>query len=388
MSIHNIGIEETRRSIEKEKRKIEGIAARRKALGARLLDVRAMKYNNEAGFLRAQRKEKRQANFQAKKTAMAEAAHEKAMNEQCDKYARERHIQKMNDKVQLERHWKMQHRAKATTNPEFDLNDPLALKKDKPARIGDNDPRCGVSSLQMFEGEDLGMAERVKQQEAALRVSRLRQVDEENARKETEAREKRAYEDFVAETTRIRKMNAIAKHRAKVRQQCELARTNKAMARSVREEARQCKAASDALGQLETELSLRNMRLAEDTSVSGQSQLGPNRYRTDHFKGFSEEYRKTFYEVNARQMQENRDIKAAEAAHEASYAAHVANMNAIARQQAADRALRERQADMRLKAERKYHSRVHKAREKQDQDRIMSQKVTDEFLGSFGHLQQ
>merc|ERR1712224_688539 len=108
----------------------------------------------------------------------------------------------------------------------------------------------------------------------------------------------------------------------------------------------------------------------------------------DHFKGFSDEYRKTFYEVNARQMQENRDIKAAEAAHEASYAAHVANMNAIARQEAADRALRERQTDMRLKAERKYQSRVHKAREKQDQDRIMSQKVTDEFLGSFGHLQQ
>jgi hypothetical protein len=38
---------------------------------------------------------------------------------------------------------------------EFDLNDPHAKKKDVPARIGDDDPRCGASSLQKFGGEDL-----------------------------------------------------------------------------------------------------------------------------------------------------------------------------------------------------------------------------------------
>ena len=74
MSIHNIGMEETRQNIAREKRKIEGIAARRQALGARLLDVRAMKYDNDASFLRAQRKAKRQSDFQANKTAMDEGA--------------------------------------------------------------------------------------------------------------------------------------------------------------------------------------------------------------------------------------------------------------------------------------------------------------------------
>ena len=38
---------------------------------------------------------------------------------------------------------------------EFDLYDPDYLKKDKPARVSDDDPRCGISSLQKFEGEDL-----------------------------------------------------------------------------------------------------------------------------------------------------------------------------------------------------------------------------------------
>ena len=51
---------------------------------------------------------------------------------------------------------------------EFDLNDPDALKKDKPARVSDDDPRCGVSSLQKFVGEDLnGKARSKLQQEQA-----------------------------------------------------------------------------------------------------------------------------------------------------------------------------------------------------------------------------
>jgi len=51
---------------------------------------------------------------------------------------------------------------------EFDLNDPDSLKKDKPARVSDDDPRCGVASLQKFLGEDLnGKARQKLQQEQA-----------------------------------------------------------------------------------------------------------------------------------------------------------------------------------------------------------------------------
>lgn len=37
---------------------------------------------------------------------------------------------------------------------EWDLYDPDALKKDKPARVSDDDPRCTISGAQKFEGED------------------------------------------------------------------------------------------------------------------------------------------------------------------------------------------------------------------------------------------
>ena len=60
----------------------------------------------------------------------------------------------------------------ADSRREFDLNDPDALKKDKPARVSDDDPRCGVSSLQKFVGEDLnGKARQKLQQEQARYVN-------------------------------------------------------------------------------------------------------------------------------------------------------------------------------------------------------------------------
>ena len=35
---------------------------------------------------------------------------------------------------------------------EWDLYDPEGLKKDKPARVSDDDPRCTISGLQKFDG--------------------------------------------------------------------------------------------------------------------------------------------------------------------------------------------------------------------------------------------
>lgn len=52
---------------------------------------------------------------------------------------------------------------------EFDIYDPEGKKKDKPARVSDDDPRCGISSLQKFLGEDLNSDERKKLQQAQLR---------------------------------------------------------------------------------------------------------------------------------------------------------------------------------------------------------------------------
>ncbi|NXG21325.1 RIBC2 protein, partial [Grallaria varia] len=61
------------------------------------------------------------------------------------------------------------------TRREFDLNDPEALKKDRPARVSDTDPRCTVSGMQKFAGEDLNYEQRMKFQKEQLREWSLQQ---------------------------------------------------------------------------------------------------------------------------------------------------------------------------------------------------------------------
>ncbi|XP_057238318.1 LOW QUALITY PROTEIN: RIB43A-like with coiled-coils protein 2, partial [Malurus melanocephalus] len=64
---------------------------------------------------------------------------------------------------------------KPETRREFDLNDPQALKKDLPARVSDDDPRCSVSGMQKFEGEDINSEKRKKFQQEQLREWSLQQ---------------------------------------------------------------------------------------------------------------------------------------------------------------------------------------------------------------------
>ncbi|NWU71558.1 RIBC2 protein, partial [Pterocles burchelli] len=64
---------------------------------------------------------------------------------------------------------------KPETRREFDLSDPQALKKDRPARLSDNDPRCTISGLQKFMGEDLNYNQRMKFQKEQLREWSLQQ---------------------------------------------------------------------------------------------------------------------------------------------------------------------------------------------------------------------
>jgi len=52
---------------------------------------------------------------------------------------------------------------------EFDLSDPMKRRGELPARVGDDDARLSVSGCQLFDGEDLAYAHRVKLQQEQLR---------------------------------------------------------------------------------------------------------------------------------------------------------------------------------------------------------------------------
>jgi len=89
---------------------------------------------------------------------------------------------------------------------EYDLNDPLYIRKGVPARVGDDDSRCGASSMQKFSGEDLMKAERVRQQRAEM-VSFIQQQKYEKemlARRDNVGGDAQAHSKQVEEITALR----------------------------------------------------------------------------------------------------------------------------------------------------------------------------------------
>ncbi|XP_033109597.1 RIB43A-like with coiled-coils protein 2 [Anneissia japonica] len=77
---------------------------------------------------------------------------------------------------------------------EWDLNDPDAKKKDKPARVHDDDPRCGISSIQKFDGEDLNSEARQKLMKEQMREWTKKQKAERNLQNKRQSEADRLYD--------------------------------------------------------------------------------------------------------------------------------------------------------------------------------------------------
>lgn len=78
-----------------------------------------------------------------------------------------------------------------------DLNDPLALRKSRPAREGDFDPRLGVSSAQVFDGEDLYAAERARMQAEQMKAWCLEAQGTRLAKAQEEKAAQREYAEYM-----------------------------------------------------------------------------------------------------------------------------------------------------------------------------------------------
>ena len=118
-----------------------------------------------------------------------------------DKHAQ--NLQREVSKVRADREKEVQHYRetfqKKDARREWDLNDPKRVAGALPARVADTDPRCGASSLQKFEGEDLDATERRRVQRQQQQEWARQQVEEKLVKKWNEADQQRAYEDRAEE---------------------------------------------------------------------------------------------------------------------------------------------------------------------------------------------
>uniref|UniRef100_A0A4W2H9N6 RIB43A domain with coiled-coils 2 n=1 Tax=Bos indicus x Bos taurus TaxID=30522 RepID=A0A4W2H9N6_BOBOX len=189
------------------------------------------------------------------------------------------------------------------TRREFDLSDPLALKKDRPARQSDYDARNTISGMQKFMGEDLNFHLRKKFQEEQNREWSLQQQKERMIGRENQ----KCAEDLYLKT-RLQ-FDETAKHL----QNLETA-TRKAVCATVKEfnknqalESAEKKIQERKQEQEDNLAEISNMLRGDLLSENPQqaaSSFGPHRVVPDRWKGMSQEQLEEIRLVQRQQVQE------------------------------------------------------------------------------------
>ena len=206
-----------------------------------------------------------------------------------------------------------------TQRDTFDLNDPRALAKDMPARIGDEDPRNGPSSMQKFDGEDLHFADRLRMQQGQMREWHASQTSEVLRRKDDEVASDMQWAQLNVTVDNLRMENEIKalQERTQFNHEYQEANRAQAMEKCAREaRARQLQASAEE----------RELAMAADSAWINEkrehevSMLGAHRVRPDHMKGFTQEQLDDIRRTQRSQMQEKEVEKLQERENEAQWA--------------------------------------------------------------------
>lgn len=243
-----------------------------------------------------------------------------ADRQRCDKIAmmleqRESQIARDLDKAVLK--FREQHQ-QPETRREYDLYDPDALKKERPARVGDHDPRCGPASLQKLAGEDLSEKERKKLQ---AELSRKWLSEQKEERKRSEAQKK--YADELYDKKRV-ELDERALHLTKMEEECRKAvnmavtNINQALAMESSERRKLEKQQEEENNFAEIYNHLTGDILTENPAMAASS-YGPHRVVPDRWKGMSPEQLKSILEIQEQQQQEKQRLKEEEKREEAEW---------------------------------------------------------------------
>eukprot|EP00892_Ulva_mutabilis_P006915 jgi/Ulvmu1/4596/UM002_0325.1 len=219
------------------------------------------------------------------------------------------------------------------TRREWDLNRPDAKLLDTPARISDDDERCGVSSLQKFHGEDLSAAERRNAQQQQSHRWWLQQTADTRARKEQEDSVQRAHGDLVRLYDTVQQTVMAEEGSAKRASQSAVMSDNARLAALHSEQAKTQQALENNLRSHEIKCALHNPLLVEDPRQAA-SALSAGRVRVDHWKGMSNAEHRAIIDQQFRQQQELKARRQDEVRKEAQWAqTHLMTDKAIKEQQ-------------------------------------------------------
>ncbi|KAM8933921.1 RIB43A-like with coiled-coils protein 1 [Pelodytes ibericus] len=193
------------------------------------------------------------------------------------------------------------------TRKEFDIYDPEALKKDRPARVCDDDPRCGPASLQKFAGEDLSEKERKKMQ-AELTKKWLAAQKEERWRNQ----EQNKFADNLYDKKRV-ELDERAQHLGAMEEECkkaiDIATTNfnqaLALESAQRRQLQNQREESDNFSEIYNHMT---GDILTENPEAAASCFGPHRVVPDRWKGMTPEQLKAIWVTQEQQCQEKQRL--------------------------------------------------------------------------------
>ncbi|GCB75132.1 hypothetical protein scyTo_0018179, partial [Scyliorhinus torazame] len=188
---------------------------------------------------------------------------------------------------------------------EFDLWDPDMLKKDVPARVSDDDPRCGLSGLQKFAGEDLNEKARKKfQQQESRKWLTAQRMEKDRAKRDQKFADDLDHKKEMELDARALK---LAEMEEEARRAVDTATLNYNMALAAEQAA-----VRDVERRQETDENYAEIGnhvygdiLTENPEVA-VSAFGPHRVVTDRWKGMSPEQLEAIDRERRRQLEENK----------------------------------------------------------------------------------
>eukprot|EP00041_Stephanoeca_diplocostata_P017120 m.340709 g.340709 ORF g.340709 m.340709 type:complete len:376 (+) comp20599_c0_seq1:281-1408(+) len=277
---------------------------------ARILDPRNAKVGVDYAAIEAQIEER-------KLSAAAQAASDEQIAADLREYDRmallvDRQERERRKARNAENARYLREHQKPETRDSYELNRKDLLRSSQPARVGDVDPRCGLSSMQVFAGEDLGYEERRKAQQNQVQQWAAESARIKNCADEVAAKAAKEEHDHLLH--QVAHVAQIENSESTLRQQRtqDFKQANIEMLAAQREAARRDRLAKldedkqDMIAQVSGPL------LSEDPSLA----VGPTgKLLTDRFKGFTpaqlEEIRRTqeqqVAESTARRQQEEHE---------------------------------------------------------------------------------
>eukprot|EP00736_Rhodelphis_marinus_P003170 Rmarinus@m.5964 len=191
---------------------------------------------------------------------------------------------------------------------EWELSDPRSLAKTRPPRLADDDPNCGPSSVQKFEGEDVQCKRRQKAQQVQQANWIQHQLREKTDRLRLEEEENRCWEEaWMGLSQHLDDMESL-KRSAEKEVSESIAGYNETLAAAKRAALERKSAEEKAAEAAEVDHMLNNDMLNE-TCGFAMSYTNPHRVNPQNYKGMSKEQLQFIYQQQQEQINARRDQK-------------------------------------------------------------------------------